>query len=90
LNQDLGELGGWGEMEIEYSKHWVKKQKEKKKNITKDAIEFVINNSKILKDKYWKNIFNAISKIPPSGRKLKVVYKKVNQKVFIITAYWLD
>ncbi len=77
-------------MEIEYSKHWLKKQKEKKKNITNDTIEFALKNSLILKDKYWKDIFNAISRIPPSGRTLKVVYKKINQKVFIITAYWLD
>ena len=44
----------------------------------------------MLKDKYWKDAFNAVSKIPPSGRTLKVVYKKLNQKVFIITSYWID
>jgi len=75
---------------IEYSKHWVGKQKSKKKDITNDAIEFAIKNSETLKDKYWKVAFNAVSKIPPSGRTLKVVYKRMNQKVFIITAYWLD
>ncbi len=77
-------------MEIGYSKHWIKKQKTKKKDITNDMIEFVINNSKILKDKYWEDALNAIIKIPPSGRTLKVVYKKIQQKIFIITAYWLD
>ena len=77
-------------MEVEYSKHWIKKQKSKKKDITNDTIEFAIKNSKILNDKYWRDAFNAISKIPPSGRTLKVVYKKLNQKIFIITAYWLD
>ena len=55
-------------MEIEYSKHWIKKQKSKKKDINNDAIEFAIKNSKVL----------------------KVVYKKLNQKIFIITSYWLD
>ena len=77
-------------MEMEYSKHWIKKQKSKKKDITKDIIEFAIKNSGIIKDKYWNDAFNAVLKIPPSGRTLKVVYKKLNQKVFIITAYWLD
>ncbi len=77
-------------MEIEYSKHWIKKQREKKKSITKEAIELAINNSLILKDKYWKDTLNAVSKIPTSGRTLKVVYKKRNQKIFIITAYWLN
>ena len=74
----------------EYSKHWIKKQKSKKKDITDDTIEFAVKNSKILIDKYWKDAFNAIAKIPPSGRTLKVVYKRINQKIFIITAYWLD
>jgi len=77
-------------MEIEYSKHWKDKQKDEKKDITNDLIEFVIRNSQILKDKYWKDTLNAISKIPNSGRTLKVVYKTRNQKVFIITAYWLN
>jgi len=52
-------------------------------------IEFAIRNSKILKDKYWIDALNAISKIPPLGRTLKVVYKMKHQKVFIITAYCL-
>ena len=77
-------------MNIEYSKHWIKKQQNKRKDITNDMIEFAIENSEILKDKYWKNTLNAISMIPHSGRTLKVVYKRKNQKVFIITAYWLD
>ncbi|MFH1311042.1 MAG: hypothetical protein ABIH65_01410 [Nanoarchaeota archaeon] len=77
-------------MKIKYSKHWIRKQKDKKKDITKDIIEYCIKNSNQLKDKYWTDVFNAISKIPVSGRILKVVYKKENQKVFIITAYWLD
>jgi len=77
-------------MKIIYSEHWIKKQKSKKKDITNDVIEFAIKSSVMLKDKYWKDAFNAVSKIPPSGRTLKVVYKKLNQKVFIITSYWID
>ncbi len=77
-------------MEIKYSKHWIRKQKTKKKDITNDLIEYAINNSRELRDKYWKDALNAIARIPPSGRILKVVYKKTHQKIFIITVYWLD
>ena len=77
-------------MKIIYSEHWIKKQKSKKKDITNDVIEFTMKDSEILKDISWKDAFNAISKVPPSGRTLKVVYKKLNQKVFIITAYWMN
>ncbi len=77
-------------MEIEYSKHWHEKHPKKKKDITDDVIEFAINNSIIIKDRFWDDAFNTICRIPPSGRILKVVYKMSNQKVFILTAYWLD
>ena len=77
-------------MKIEYSKHWIKKQKSKKKDITNDVIEFVLKNSKILKDKYWEDAYNAIARIPPSNRLLKVVYKTKGKTIKILTAYWLD
>ena len=77
-------------MEIIYSKHWIKKQRDKKKDITNDKIEFAITNSKIFNDKYWTSALNAVARIPPSGRTLKVVYKKLDQKIFIITTYWLN
>ena len=77
-------------MEIVYSKHWLKKHIKKRKDITNDMIEYAIKNSGEMKDRYWKDDLNAISKIPPSGRILKVVYKKQKEKIFIITAYWLD
>ena len=77
-------------MEIIYSKHWLRKQSRKRKDITNDMIELCLKNSKELKDNYWENAFNVISKIPPSGRTLKIVYKKSNQKIFIITAFWLE
>jgi len=77
-------------MQIEYSKHWLKKSEKKKKDITNHSIEYTLRNSKILKDKYWDDALNAISIIPPSGRILKVVYKRIQEKIFIITAYWLN
>ena len=77
-------------MEIEFSKHWHEKHPKKKKGITRDVLEFAIKNSLIIKDRRWDDAFNAICRIPPSGRILKVVYKKSNQKVLIMTAYWLD
>jgi len=77
-------------VEIEYSKHWLKKYLKKRKDITPDLIEYTLTNSKELRDKVWEDVFNVISKIQPSERILKVVYKKSKGKVFIITAYWLD
>ena len=77
-------------MEIEYSKHWLKKHEKKKKDITNEDIEFALKNSREMNDRNWEDAFNAISRIPPSGRILKVVYKKSKGKIFIVTAYWLD
>ena len=64
--------------------------KKYRKDITNDLIEYVIENSNELKDKYWKDALNAICRIPPSGRILKVIYKKQQNKIKIITAFWLD
>ena len=64
-------------MIIQESEHWLKK-KQYRKDITNDLIEYAIINSNELKDKYWEDAFNAISRIPPSGRILKVIYKKEN------------
>jgi hypothetical protein len=77
-------------VEIEYSKHWSKKHLKKKKDITNDLIEYALKNSREMKDRNWESAFNAISRIPPSGRILKVVYRRMQHKVFIVTAYWLD
>ena len=77
-------------VEIEYSKHWLRKKESKKKDITNNDIEYALQNSDVLKDKIWEDVYNAISRIPPSGRMLKIAYKKENQKIFIVTAYWLD
>lgn len=71
------------------SEHWKRKRKHRK-DITDDMVEYAIKNSNQLKDKYWEEALNAISRIPPSGRILKVIYKKEKSKIKIITAFWLD
>ncbi|MDO8467402.1 MAG: DUF4258 domain-containing protein [Nanoarchaeota archaeon] len=76
-------------MKIIYSTHWAK-QRKYRSDITDDIIELCINNSDKLQDKKWKGAFNAISRVPPSGRILKVVYKEKGKDIKIITAYWLD
>lgn len=76
-------------MRFEYSNHWLRKQKYRQ-DITDDMMEYGIQNSNQLKDKYWEDAWNAIARIPPSGRLLKVVYKKEGKVIKIITAFWLD
>ena len=76
-------------MTLAESNHW-KRKKEFRKDITNEIIEYAIQNSNELKDKYWEDASNAICRIPPSGRILKVVYKKQQNKLKIITAFWLD
>ena len=76
-------------MSVVDSEHWKKKRKYRK-DITDDSIEYAIKNSNELKDKYWEDALNAICRIPPSGRILKIVYKKEKSKIKIITAFWLD
>jgi len=76
-------------MRLIESEHWKKKRKYRK-DITNDMIEYAIQNSNELKDKYWEDALNAICRSPPSGRILKVVYKKQEDKIKIITAFWLD
>jgi hypothetical protein len=76
-------------MKLEYSRHWQRKRKYRK-DITDDLVEYAIMNSTELKDKCWKDALNAICRVPPSGRILKVIYKKKKDKVKIITTFWLD
>lgn len=71
------------------SEHW-KKQKKYRPEITNDLIELCIQNSQKFKDRKWHDAYNAIARIPPSGRILKVVYKEKGKDIKIITAYWLD
>ncbi len=76
-------------MKLEYSEHWVKKQKFRT-NITVADVEYAVMNSAELRDKHWPDALNAICRIPPSGRILKVVYKRKKEAFKIITAFWLD
>ena len=76
-------------MELIASEHW-KRKRRYRKDISDDMIEYALKNSNELKDKYWEDALNAISRIHPSGRILKVVYKKEKSKTKIITAFWLD
>jgi hypothetical protein len=80
-------------MIFEYSKHWIK-QRRFRPEITDDIIELCIANSDKLRDKTWKDVCNAVSRITPSGRILKVVYKEIfkreSKHIKIITAFWLD
>jgi hypothetical protein len=77
-------------MKFIYSYHWTRK-KEVRKEITDDVLEFAIQHSNEIRDKHWQDALNAISRIPPAGRKLKVVYKRIDREnIKIITAFWLD
>ena len=76
-------------MEYEYSEHWSKKKKYRL-DITDDMIEYCIQNSNKLRDKYWEDAWNAIARVSPSGRILKVVYKAKGKTIKILTAYLLD
>jgi len=77
-------------MKFEYSLHW-KRKREIRKEITDDLIEYAIQHSNVLRDKNWPDTLNAICRVPPMGRILKVVYKRVGKgTIKIITAFWLD
>ena len=71
-------------MDFEYSRHWTRK-KEFRSEISDDMLEYAITNSLELKDKYWEDASNAICRIPPSGRILKVVYKRIGKNRYKIT-----
>ena len=76
-------------MKLIYSKHWLRK-KRYRPEIKEYMIEYCIQNSKKLKDRYWKNVWNALARVPPPGRTLKVVYKIKGKTIKILTAYWLE
>ena len=77
-------------MKFDYSLHWNKKRKIRKE-ITDDLIEYAIEHSNALRDKNWPDALNAICRIPPMGRILKVVYKKTGKTTIkIITAFLID
>lgn len=77
-------------VKFEYSRHW-KQKREVRKDITDDLIEYAIQQSNMLRDKDWPDAFNAVCRVPPMGRILKVVYKRVGKDTIkIVTAFWLD
>ena len=76
-------------MQLEETFYW-KKKRLRRPDITDDMIEYCIQNSNRLKDRNWEDVWNAISRIPPSGRLLKVVYRTKGKTIKTITAYWLD
>ena len=71
------------------SRHWMHKRKYRP-DITEDLIEYCIKHSNKLRDRKWIDAYNAISRVPPSGRILKIVYKTKGKTIKILTAYWLD
>ena len=74
-------------MKFEYSLHW-KQKKEIRNEIADDLIEYAISHSNVLSDKNWKDASNAICRVPPMGRILKVVYRRISKdKIKIITAF---
>ena len=77
-------------MKFAYSLHW-RRKREIRKEITDDLIEYAIQHSNVLRDKNWSEALNAICRVHPMGRMLKVVYKRIGKdKIKIITAFWLD
>jgi len=77
-------------MEIIYSKHW-EIQRKFRPDVTDEIIIYAVVNSDELRDKYWPDALNAMSRIPPSGRILKVIYKRIGKdKIKVVTAFWLD
>lgn len=67
------------------------KQRKYRPEITDDVIEYCILNSAKFKDKYWENAYNAVSRIPPSGRLLRVIYREIfreGKTIKVITAFW--
>jgi hypothetical protein len=72
------------------TRHWTPKRRIRK-DISDDMVEYAIGNSSALPDKNWPDAPNAIMRIPPHGRLLKVVYRQIGRKTYkVITAYWLD
>ena len=77
-------------MIIKSSNYWLKKRN-KRPAITDEMIEYCIINSNKMNDRTWEEVWNAISRIPPSGRLLKAVYREKGKDIkIIITSYWLD
>jgi len=75
---------------IVHSIHWAERHHERNE-ITDDLIEHALVHSPILNDRRHEGVLIAISRVPPSGRLLKVAYRKLKtQEIKVLTAYWLD
>jgi hypothetical protein len=77
-------------MRLAYSEHWKLKRKYRQ-GITTKLLEYAISKGEINSDRRWENAYNAIARVPTSGRTLKVVFRRLGPKTYkVITAYWLD
>ena len=77
-------------MQIEHTNYWERKRRFRPE-ITDDFIEYAVQNSDILKDRNWEELFNAIARVPTTGRKLKVAYRrKGKNNIEVVTSCWLD
>ena len=77
-------------MEIEHSAYWKGKRKYRP-DIEDYMICYAVQNSNILRDRTWPDLFNAIARLPFNGRNLKVVYRrKGKNKIEVVTSYWID
>lgn len=77
-------------MKLIYSYHW-KLKKRYRPDISDDLIEYALQNSDEMRDKHWQDASNVICRVPPMGRILKVVYKRIGKtQIKVITAFWLD
>ncbi len=76
-------------MQLEYSMHWQLKRR-RRPSITDDCIEYYIQQSTIINDKLWEDVYNAIAVVPSTGRTLKVAYKRKGKAIKVLTAYWLN
>ena len=77
-------------MKIRYSEHWARKRG-LRRELSDDVLTFAIENSQPLSDRDHEGLLNAICRIPPVGRKIKVVYRRTGKgEVHLITAYWME
>ncbi|MEW6295092.1 MAG: hypothetical protein AB1467_02210 [Candidatus Diapherotrites archaeon] len=78
-------------MLIVESNHW-KFKKQFRKDIENYMIEYAIMKcGEFSRDSVHENALNAISRIPETGKTLKVVFRWIGKdKIKLITAYYLD
>ncbi|MFQ5621025.1 MAG: hypothetical protein ACE5FT_04235 [Candidatus Nanoarchaeia archaeon] len=77
-------------MRVIYSDHWIRKRAYRP-DIHDEMIRYALQQSKQIKDKVRAGVLNAVCRIPPSGRMLKVAYRYAGKDTIkIITAFWMD